>query len=328
MLPIEPAKKASGTNTEISTTVTPMMAPEICPIALRVASQRRQPFLAHDALDVLDHHDGVVHHDADHQHHAEHGQHVDREAQRQQHGEGAQQRDRHHDGRDDGVAQVLQEQEHHQEHQHHRLEQRLRPPRVIEILTKRELSYGMVHFTPCGKKRDSSSILARIGLGRGQRVAARRQLHADADGRLAVQARRGRIGLAAELDARDVAQPHGRAVGVGAQHDVAELLDGGELAVDHHRGGDRLARRVGQVADGAGGHLRVLRADGRVDVGRRQVEALQLGRVDPDAHRALGAEQLRLADAGHALDFGQHVARRVVAQRDRVDRPGCRTTGS
>ena len=76
---------------------------------------------------------------------------------------------------------------------------------------------------------------------------------------------------------------------------------------------------VGQVADGARRHLRVLRADRGVDVGRRQVEADQLGRVDPDAHRALGAEQLRLADAGHALDLGQHVARGVVAQRDRVE---------
>jgi hypothetical protein len=65
-------------------------------MALRVASQRRQAFLAHDALDVLHHHDGVVDHDADHQHHAEHGQHVDREAQRQQRGKGAQQRHRHH----------------------------------------------------------------------------------------------------------------------------------------------------------------------------------------------------------------------------------------
>ena len=32
------------------------------------------------------------------------------------------------------------------------------------MLTKRELSYGMVHFTPCGKKRESSSILARMAL--------------------------------------------------------------------------------------------------------------------------------------------------------------------
>ena len=39
MLPVEPAKNASGTNTEISTTVTPMMAPEIWPMALRVAAR-------------------------------------------------------------------------------------------------------------------------------------------------------------------------------------------------------------------------------------------------------------------------------------------------
>ena len=43
MLPTAPAKNASGTNTEISTTVTPMMAPEIWPIALRVASSGGRP---------------------------------------------------------------------------------------------------------------------------------------------------------------------------------------------------------------------------------------------------------------------------------------------
>ena len=43
MLPVEPAKKASGTNTEISTTVTPMMAPEIWRMALRVASSGDRP---------------------------------------------------------------------------------------------------------------------------------------------------------------------------------------------------------------------------------------------------------------------------------------------
>ena len=43
MLPIEPLKKASGTNTDTSTTVTPMIAPEICPSALRVASRGGSP---------------------------------------------------------------------------------------------------------------------------------------------------------------------------------------------------------------------------------------------------------------------------------------------
>jgi hypothetical protein len=49
-----------------------------------------------------------------------------------------------------------------------------------------------------------------------------------------------------------------------------------------------------------------------------QVQPEQPGRVDPDAHGALGAEQLRLADAGQALDLGQHAAGGEVAQRHRV----------
>ena len=43
MLPTDPLKNASGTNTEMSTTVTPMMAPEIWLIALRVASSGGKP---------------------------------------------------------------------------------------------------------------------------------------------------------------------------------------------------------------------------------------------------------------------------------------------
>ena len=34
----------------------------------------------------------------------------------------------------------------------------------MEMLTKRELSYGMTHFTPCGKNFSSSVILARMAL--------------------------------------------------------------------------------------------------------------------------------------------------------------------
>ena len=42
-MPTEPLKNANGTNTEISTTVTPMMAPEIWVMALRVASSGERP---------------------------------------------------------------------------------------------------------------------------------------------------------------------------------------------------------------------------------------------------------------------------------------------
>ena len=43
MLPIEPLKNASGTNTETNTTVTPTIAPWIWPIALRVAARGGKP---------------------------------------------------------------------------------------------------------------------------------------------------------------------------------------------------------------------------------------------------------------------------------------------
>ena len=43
MLPIDPLKKASGTKTDTSTTVTPMMALEIWPMALRVAASGDRP---------------------------------------------------------------------------------------------------------------------------------------------------------------------------------------------------------------------------------------------------------------------------------------------
>ena len=281
--------------------------------------ERRQALFAHDALDVFDHHNRVIDDDTDDQHHAEHRQHVDRKAQRQQRGKGSQQRHRHDDGRNDGIAPVLQKQKHHQKHQHNRLDQRLGHladgdfdkaravvgNRVVHALGKVALEF--VHF-------------GAHGFGGGQRVAAGRELQADAGGRFAVQARRGGVGLRAQFDAGHVFETHAGAVGVGAQHDVAELLDAGKLAVHDHGRGNALPSDVGQIANRARGNLRVLRRDGLGHVRRRQRKAGQLGWINPDTHGALGAEQLRLADAGQALEFRNHVARGVVAQRNRVNR--------
>ena len=114
----------------------------------------------------------------------------------------------------------------------------------------------------------------RDRLGGGQRVAGRRQLHADAGGRLAVQARRGRVGLAAELDARHVAsgaRSSRRCWRAARCCRTARPMLSWPLTTTVAAmpwPGD-----VGQVADGAGRDLRVLRADRGVDVGRRQVEA-------------------------------------------------------
>ncbi len=90
-------------------------------LARRLA--RRQAFLGHDALDVLHHHDGVVDQDADRQHHAKHGEHVDGVSEQEQRGAGAEQRHRNDDGRNQRIAEVLQEQEHHDKDEGDRLDQ-------------------------------------------------------------------------------------------------------------------------------------------------------------------------------------------------------------
>ena len=161
-------------------------------------------------------------------------------------------------------------------------------------------------------------------LGGAERVRGRRQLHADGRNRLAVDARRSRVILAADFDARHIAQPHHRTVGIGAQHDGAELLDGRQLAGRPRWWRKSAATRARQIAQRAGGDLRILGLDRGRDIGRSQLVADQLGRIDPDPHRAFGAEQLGLADARHALDFIQHVARHIIAQRHRIELAVCR----
>ena len=62
------------------------------------------------------------------------------------------------------------------------------------------------------------------GVGDGERVGAGRELDRHAGRGLAVELEVEAIALRAELDARDVAQPDRRAVRIGAQDDVRELL--------------------------------------------------------------------------------------------------------
>jgi hypothetical protein len=90
--------------------------------------------------DGLDHVDGVVDHDTEGEHHAEQRQRVDGEAQQREGPKGANERYRHGQHGDQCGAPALQEQEHHDQHQHQRLEEgvhhllerRLDEHRVVE----------------------------------------------------------------------------------------------------------------------------------------------------------------------------------------------------
>ena len=73
--------KPSGASTAASVSVIATTGPVISFMPTMAASHRRQPLLD-VAVDVLDHHDGVVDDEADRQHHREQRQEVDRVAER------------------------------------------------------------------------------------------------------------------------------------------------------------------------------------------------------------------------------------------------------
>ena len=121
-----------------------------------------------------------------------------------------------------------------------------------------------------------------------------------------------------KLDPADVAHADERAVRVGADHDVGELLGLGQpalgLDVELELG---VAARLG--ADAADRRLDVLALQRVGDVVRRQAECRQPVGADPDPHAVVErAEQIGVADAGHPLDAVQHVDRGVVAEEQRV----------
>ena len=159
----------------------------------------RQSFLRHDPLDVFHDDDGIIDNDADNQHHGEHSHHVDRHAQGRNSGECAQQRDRHNDGRNDGVTEILQKDEHHNEHQPNSLKQR------ADHFFDRERHElrGIVGRCPFHAFREELLQFVHSGFHRfcrRQRITAVGKQNGHTRIRLAVQARRSPVRLAAQLD--------------------------------------------------------------------------------------------------------------------------------
>ena len=168
----------------------------------------RQAFFGHDAFDVFHDHDGIVHDDTNHQHHGEHGQNVDGQAGHQHHGKGAKQRDRHHDRGNQGVADVLQEDQHHDEHQHNGFNQRVHH---LFDGNLHELG-GVVGRRPLHAARQEGLHLGHLGLdqlGRCHGVGGRSQLYSHSHGGLAVQAGLEGVAFDTQLDACHILQAHG-----------------------------------------------------------------------------------------------------------------------
>jgi hypothetical protein len=225
----------------------------------------------HHALDVLDDDDRIVD-EENGEHHAEQRQRVDRVAEQRQHAEGTEQDDGHGERRDQGGAYVLEEQQHHEEHEPDGLEQRdhdlldrdpherCRVDRIRDLEARRE-----------GRGHLREPLLHPIG--RCQRVRACREANAEARGRLVVVEALDVEVFAAELDARDIAQPHLRAIGIDAHQDRAELLGRCEPALRRDRRVQGLALHGGCATELADGDLCVLRDDRGLHVERGEPKA-------------------------------------------------------
>ena len=275
--------------------------------------QRRQALFAHHALDVFHHHDRVIDQETDGQHHGEHGQRIDRIAEGVQDAEGTEQHDRHGHGRDQGGAEVLQEQIHHQEHQDDRFDQGLDHFFDGQFHERGRVERHLVAHA----FRELLAQVAEHGLrrvGRVERVGTRRQLDRHAGGRMAVVAGHGVVVFAAQFHGGHVLQVHHGTVGRGFQQDGAELFHRLQAALRRYRGVQLLALDGRRAAQFTGRHFRILRLHGRDHVRRCQVKTLQLGRIEPDTHGVLRTEQGHVAHARHAAERIDDVGGHIVAQ--------------
>ncbi len=275
--------------------------------------QGRQALLVHDALDVLHHDDGIVHQEADGQHHGEHGEHVDGHAHILEDREGAQEHHRDRDGRDQGGAEVPEEEQHDQEDEDHGLDEGLHHLVDGHGYEGGRL-VGVVDLDPRGEIGGELVELGLDELGGVQRVGARGQADEHAGGRLPVELRVAFVGLGSELGAGHIPEADRGAIRVDAEGDGPELLGRLEEFLHIHGHIQPLALDGGEAARLAGGDLRVVGLHGLADVVGRDAVPHHAIRVEPDPHGVLGAEGEDLADALHAADDILHIRGQVVAQ--------------
>ena len=278
---------------------------------------RRKFFFMHDALDVFDNDDGVIDQNADGQHHAEHGHHVHRKAQHLHDRQRTQQTDGHNNGGNQGVTQILQEQEYHQEHQQNRFGQRLQ-----------HFADGHFNETRCvirngifdiGRKTCRKLFQPFADRAGGfQRIGSRTQQHGRGNAVFAIDSGIENIALAADFHARHIAEFHLGTIGIGTQDDVTEFARIIQSPFDDQRCCQLLFGTARAATETAGGHLDVLCGNGRIDIADRQAITEQFLRIDPNAHGRFSGEKLQFANAWQTTDFIIDVAHGVIGQCDLI----------
>ncbi len=180
----------------------------------------------------------------------------------------------------------------------------------------------VVHHVPRDARREVALEHVHLvldGLADVERIRARQQEYAQAAGWLAVIPGSRAVALRTEVDPRDVAQTYHAAVVARTQDDVVKLLDRREQCVAGDRCGENLALDGRIRAERTGRELGILRLDCVQYLRRRHTVALQLVRIEPDAHCVLGTEHERVADAVDATDHRLDLRCDDVGQARGVD---------
>jgi hypothetical protein len=227
-------------------------------------------------------------------------------------------RHRNGDRGDERGPPVLQEQEHHQDDQTQRLDQR-RDHLADRFGHDAGGVEGDRDFEPWWKAFGQALEL-RVDVAIDLQRVRRRQLQdAEADRVAAVVARRQAVRFGAELGTADVLHANQRAVLGAFEDDVVEFRRLGQPAFRADTDLEAVALGRGLGSHRAGRDLRVLLAQ-RLHhfVGRHVARGQPIG-VEPQPHRVSpDAEHDHVAYAGDALDFVDDEAVHVVADEHRV----------
>ena len=247
---------------------------------------------------------------------AKQGQRVHREAEGVHQREGADQRDRNGDERDQRRPYRAKEDEDDEHDEGHRLDDRGvdRLDRAIDedrgVVGNREPhAVGQVGLDLRQRGANAVRDVERIG----------RRLLDDADRHRGRAAEESRVALlaGAELHPRDVLEAHGEAFDV-LDDDLGELLRRGQAGL-------RQDRELAVVAlDPAGRDFDVLRAQRRLDLLHGDVVGGKPGPIEPHPHGVAAlAEDAHLGDAGDVLDaVGDEAVGEVGELERRLTRPG------
>src|SRR6266571_9251457 len=221
----------------------------------------RKTFLGHDAFHVLDDDDRVVHQQADDDDQGKHGQGVDGEAAGCQDPHGTQQDHRHRDRRDQGGADVLQEEEHDDEYEEDRLDQGAH--HLFDgDLDKGGGVIGIDHLHAGGHVFLQLGHLGLDPVAGFQRVGTGRQADSHPSQRFSVVVRLNLVVLGADFALGHILELDRGAIRIGAQDDGIKLFGALEQGsgID---GGIKLLTLIGW--DGSelpGRYLYVLRLQG------------------------------------------------------------------